>query len=121
MLCCNKIKLLVLVILVLGTLCLPANLLAAMSSTDYYIYADTVDTGGIFSTGGDYTLDSSAGESSPVGFSNDGTYEMRGGYQAMDRGYININIIVVLKIFDRSSGYLSVFAVNFTKIITFIF
>jgi len=92
MLCFCKIKLLVLVILALVTFSLPTNLLAAMSSADYYIYADTVDTGGIFSTGGDYTLDSSAGESSPAGFSNNGTYEMRGGYQAMDRGYINIYI-----------------------------
>ncbi len=87
----RQMRLFIVTILLLGALILPTNLFAAMSSTDYYIYADTIDSGGVFSIGGEYSLDSSLGES-PVGIMNDGTYEIRGGYQAMDRGYISLSI-----------------------------
>jgi len=78
-------------ILLLFNLAVPTNLLAAMSSTDFYIYADTIDAGGILSTGGEYSVQSSLGES-PVGVISDGIYEIRGGYQAMENGSISLDI-----------------------------
>lgn len=63
----------------------------AMSSTNYYIYADNVSVGGNLSTGGEYSLQDTVGESfnSTVTSSS---YEIRGGYQAMEQGEISLDI-----------------------------
>lgn len=78
-----------------------------MSSTNYSIYADAIDSGGNLSTGGIYSLEDTIGES-PVGFTTSTWYEIRAGYQAMERGYITMTI-------DNSTlnlGSLSQIAVN---------
>lgn len=69
----------------------PFNVFAAMSSTNYYIYADSVDAGGSFSSGGAYTLQDTIGES-PSDFSSSSAYEIRAGYQYMERGYLSMDI-----------------------------
>lgn len=43
------------------------------------------------STGGAYSLENTAGES-PAGFSTSSVYEIRAGYQHMERGYISLYI-----------------------------
>lgn len=63
----------------------------AMSSTNYFIYADSIETGGGLSTSGTYSLQDTTGES-PAGFSTSSAYEIRAGYQHMERGYISLTI-----------------------------
>ncbi|MFA5061610.1 MAG: hypothetical protein WC526_00475 [Patescibacteria group bacterium] len=75
----------------LGFLLFPLCALGMMSSTNYTIYADTVDSGGVYSSGGAYTLQDSAGES-PAGFTTSSIYEVRGGYQAMERSSISLTL-----------------------------
>lgn len=70
---------------------LPKSVNAEMSSTNYFIYADTVETGGGLSTGGVYSLEQTTGES-PAGFSTSSAYEIRAGYQHMERGYLSLTI-----------------------------
>ena len=41
---------------------LPISVLAAMSSTNYMIYADSLETGGGLSSGGGYNLEDTIGE-----------------------------------------------------------
>lgn len=72
-------------------LALPKPVISAMSSTNYFIYADTVETGGGLSTGGIYSLEQTTGES-PAGFSTSSAYEIRAGYQYMERGYLSLII-----------------------------
>lgn len=64
---------------------------AAMSSTNYYIYADVISVGGVLSTSSAYSLQDTAGES-PVGFVTGGSYEIRGGYQAMEQDELSLLI-----------------------------
>lgn len=78
-------------LLFLPALILPVHLLAAMSSTDYHIYADSVGVGGSLATGGVYSLEDSLGES-PAGVASSSIYEVRGGYQYMERGTLSIAI-----------------------------
>ena len=78
-------------ILALITAAIPINVFAAMSSTNYYIYADSVETGGGLSTGGVYSLQDTLGES-PSDFSTSSAYEIRAGYQYMERGYLSIDV-----------------------------
>lgn len=73
------------------TLSFPGQIICAMSSTNYFIYADSIETGGGLSVGGAYSLEDTAGES-PAGFSNSAIYEIRAGYQHMERGYISFTI-----------------------------
>ena len=69
----------------------PGPVICAMSSTNYFIFADSVETGGGLSTGGVYGLQDTAGES-PAGFSTSSAYEIRAGYQFMERGYLSLLI-----------------------------
>lgn len=78
-------------ILLVLSLLFPLNVLGAMSSTNYYIYADAIDSGGNLSTAGIYSLQDTFGES-PVGFTTSTWYEIREGYQAMERGYLIMTI-----------------------------
>lgn len=77
-------------ILTLG-LILPLAAYAAMSSTNYYIYADSIDAGGVFGTSSLYSLHSVIGETG-VGTVSSTSYEIRGGYLAMDRGYLSLDL-----------------------------
>lgn len=98
-----------LALLIIG-ICLagfPGPVICAMSSTNYFIYADTVETGGGLSTGGVYGLQDTAGES-PVGFSSSSAYEIRAGYQFMERGSLSL----IISSNSLNLGTLSATAVN---------
>ncbi|MDO8625858.1 MAG: hypothetical protein Q7K39_00135 [Candidatus Magasanikbacteria bacterium] len=70
----------------------PLVALAAMSSTNYFIFADSVGVnGGILSQSASYSIEDTTGES-PVGFTTSTSYEVRGGYQAMERGSLTLTI-----------------------------
>lgn len=84
-------KKIIYIFFLIGFLLLPLRTLGMMSSTNYTIYADTVDAGGVYSSGGSYTLEDTTGES-PAGFTTSSVYEVRGGYQAMGRGSISITL-----------------------------
>ncbi len=74
-----------------GILFFPSVSFGVMSSSNYTIFADSIDSGGVLSTGGTYSLQDTAGES-PVGSSTSSTYQVIGGYQAMDWSILAINI-----------------------------
>lgn len=77
--------------LIAAFLLLPVSVLAAMSSTNYMIYADSVETGGGLSTGGNYSLEDTYGEGIVSG-SVGSTYNINAGYQAMVLGSLSMNI-----------------------------
>jgi len=97
---------LTIIIVTMLILC-PMHVRGAMSSTNYFIYADSVDTGGGLSASGSYSLQGSVGES-PTDFSTSSAYEIRAGYQYMERGYLSLEIDVT----SLNLGTLSVSAVN---------
>ncbi len=71
---------------------LPFALHAAMSGGDFEIYADSVgflDSSG--STGGDFTLYGS-GEAFQAATSGGGTYALRGGFQAEEKGVLQFSL-----------------------------
>lgn len=78
----------ILTLLLLG---LPVSTRTEMTSASYTIYADSVNTGGILSTGGDYSLEDTIGES-PLGVNTGGVFEVRGGYQAMIRSSLSLTV-----------------------------
>lgn len=67
----------------IGALVAPSASFGIMSSTNYIIFADSIDSGGVLSTSGTYSLEDTLGESF-AGSSVSSTYEIIGGYQAMD-------------------------------------
>lgn len=74
------------------TLLYPVAGYAAMTSTNYTIYADSIGwSGGSLSTSSAYSLQDTSGES-PAGFATSTTYEVRGGYQAAERGLLSISL-----------------------------
>ena len=77
--------------LIIAVLMLPVSVWAAMSSTNYYIYADSVETGGGLSSGGAYDLEDTLGEG-VVSQINSATYDIKAGYQAMVLGSLSMNI-----------------------------
>ena len=81
----------VIIIILLGLLAFPSVSWGVMSSSNYTIFADSVDSGGNFSSGGVYSIEDTAGES-PVGSSTSTTYEVIGGYQAMDWSVLTMDI-----------------------------
>jgi hypothetical protein len=110
-------------ILLLGSLAFPSASWGLMSSTNYTIFADSVDSGGVLSVSGTYSLQDTVGES-PVGSSTSSVYEVIGGYQAMDWSVLVIDIntstinlgtlntsevatsaVVAIVTADASSGY----------------
>jgi len=72
-------------------LLLPVSVWAAMSSTNYYIYADSVETGGGLSSGGVYSLEDTLGEGI-ISQTTGTTYIINAGYQAMVLGSLSMNI-----------------------------
>jgi hypothetical protein len=88
-------------------LILPFALHAAMSGGDFEIYADSVgflDSSG--STGGDFTLYGS-GEAFQAATSSGGTYALRGGFQAEEKGVLQ---------FSLSDGSISLGSVTTTAV-----
>ena len=84
-------KLSLLAIVLLGVLVFPSVSWGVMSSTNYTIFADSVDSGGILSTSGTFSLEDTTGES-PVGYTTSSTYTVIGGYQAMDWSELEMRI-----------------------------
>lgn len=91
-------------VLLLGSLAFPSVSWGVMSSTNYTIFADSIDSGGVLSTGGVYSLQDTIGES-PVGSTTSSVYEVIGGYQAMDWSVLTMSI-------DTNSVNLGVLAVD---------
>jgi len=77
--------------LFIAMLMLPISVLAAMSSTNYMIYADSLETGGGLSSGGGYNLEDTIGEGIISG-SVGSNYTIKAGYQAMVLGSLALNI-----------------------------
>lgn len=70
----------------------PTLVFGAMSSTQYYIYSDSLGVdGGTFSSSTSYSLTDTIGES-PVGTISSASYELRGGFQNMERGTVSITV-----------------------------
>ena len=79
-----------LVLLSLCVLLLPRTSFGYMSSTNYVIYADDFHPG-VIASSTSYRLEGTPGES-PVGAATGATYEILGGYQAMDMGQLSLTI-----------------------------
>lgn len=77
--------------LILGLLSFPLVAFGMMSSSNYTIYADSVDAGGVYSSSGTYSIEDTVGES-PVGIATSSSYEVRGGYQGMDLSSLTMNL-----------------------------
>lgn len=82
---------LIIVFILLGVLAFPSVSFGEMSSTNYTIFADSVDAGGVLSVSGTYSLEDTFGES-PTASSSGGVYEVIAGYQAMDWSVLVIDI-----------------------------
>lgn len=80
---------------------------AAMTSTNYSIYADSIGFGGSLSTSTSYTLQDTVG-ASPAGLVTSTSYEVRGGYQGAEQG----DITLTLSSNDLNLGVLEPGAVN---------
>lgn len=75
----------------LAVLLFPLSVFSAMSSTNYYIYADSIETGGGLSTGGNYSLEDTLGEGL-ISQTAGPNYTINAGYQAMVLGSLAMNI-----------------------------
>ena len=79
----------IITLMVVITLLIPSFVLAAMSSTNYYIYADSIDVGGGVGTSASYDLQDSLGGYA-VGISTSTSYEVRAGYQSAEVGILSL-------------------------------
>jgi len=77
-------------ILLFSIFCVPSGVKALMTSTNYTIFADDFDSGIVFSST-TYRLEGTAGES-PVGSMSSSTYQIIGGYNAMDRTALSLSL-----------------------------
>jgi hypothetical protein len=93
--------------LVLLAIFWPSVIYGEMQSGSYKIYADSFNIGGVYSTSSAYALYDSAGEW-PGGTPTSTTYEIRAGFQAMERGELAMTISNT----SLNLGTLSVSAVN---------
>ncbi len=105
-------KSLILIIVLLGVLVFPPASLGVMSSTNYTIFADVIDSGGLLSTTSTYSLQDSVGES-PVGSVTSSAYQVIGGYQAMDWSVLTFDISASV----INLGTLSVSAVSTSSVV----
>ncbi len=72
-------------------LVVPSLVLAAMSSTNYYIYADSVDFGGGAGTSTSFTLQETLGGYA-TGISTSTSYQIKAGYQADTIGTLSFEL-----------------------------
>lgn len=79
------------IIILLGSMAFPSVSFGVMSSTNYTIFADSVDAGGVLSASGTYSLEDTIGES-PAGSSSSSVYEVIAGYQAMDWSVLVLDV-----------------------------
>ena len=80
-----------LLIITLIAIGMPCPAFSEMSSTNYQIYADTMQSGGTLSESGVYALQDTVGESASD-FTTSSIYEIRAGYQYMERGYVSLDL-----------------------------
>jgi len=86
----------------------PVGSFGAMSSTNYYIYADAVEIGGgVLGTSSAYSLQGTLGEGT-IGTASSTSYEIKAGYQYMERGSLSFS----LSASSVALGTLSVSAVS---------
>ncbi len=95
------------ILLVLPVLFVSITAGGEMTSTNYRIYADSFGLGGVYSTSTSYDLFDSVGEW-PASLPTSTSYEIRAGFQAMERGELTLSISDSA----LSLGDLSVSAVN---------
>lgn len=70
----------------------PVSLHAEMTGGSYQIYADSFSViSNTTSTGGSFTLSGTGGELSPTSTTG-GTYDLRGGFQAAERGILSASL-----------------------------
>lgn len=69
----------------------PGLVWAAMSSTNYFIYADTVDFGGGVGTSTNFNLQDSLGGYA-TGISTSTNYKVRAGYQSAQAGVLSLSL-----------------------------
>jgi len=79
------------ILLIIINIIWPVYAHSEMTSTDYIIFADSIDTGGALSTGGTFSLEDTIGES-PIGTVTGGVYIVRGGYQSMSSSSISMSV-----------------------------
>lgn len=71
---------------------LPQTVLAAMSSTNYFIYADSLDYGGDLSTSTSNNLQDSVGSEAAIGYGTSTSYEVKAGYQGIEVGTLTLSL-----------------------------
>ncbi len=76
--------------LLVSILAFPTASFGLMSSANYTIFADSIDAGGSFSSGGAYILEDTVGEFG-VGDSAAFKLDIIAGYQAMESGILEVN------------------------------
>ncbi|OGH92511.1 MAG: hypothetical protein A2534_01015 [Candidatus Magasanikbacteria bacterium RIFOXYD2_FULL_39_9] len=87
----RKISLFAIIIL-LGAVAFPSASFGVMSSTNYTIFADSIDAGGVLSTSGTYSLEDTIGETPTGGSVTSSVYEVLAGYQAMDWSVLVLDV-----------------------------
>lgn len=71
---------------------LPTVSLAAMSSTNYYIYSDSLDYGGGLATSTNNSLQDSVGGDLALGSSTSTSYQVKSGYQGVEFGTLTLSL-----------------------------
>ncbi len=71
---------------------LPNIVEAAMSSTNYYIYADSLDYGGGLASSTSFNLQDSIGGEVAIGSSTSTSYQVKAGYEGMDSGTLTLSL-----------------------------
>ncbi len=71
---------------------LPNIAWAAMSSTNYYIYSDSLDYGGDLATSTSNNLQDSVGSEIAIGDTTSTSYEVKAGYQGMKIGTLTLSL-----------------------------
>jgi hypothetical protein len=80
------------IIVLLGAMAFPSASFGVMSSTNYTIFADSIDAGGVLSTSGTYSLEDTIGETPTGGSASSSVYEVLAGYQAMDWSVLVLDV-----------------------------
>ncbi len=81
----------IIALIIATTLAVPSLVLAAMSSTNYYIYADSIDFGGGVGTSTSYNLQDTVGGYA-IGIGTSTSYQVRAGYQAAEIGSLSLTL-----------------------------
>jgi len=79
-------------IILLSLVYWPQMTWAAMSSTNYYVYSDTLDFGGEVSSSTSNNLQDSIGGDLAEGNSSSTSYQVKAGYQAAEIGTITLDL-----------------------------